>query len=679
MQRAVWQEESEVFGDEPVPHNFKRDKAPWESLSKTSVDLRAEASAYERMANHEVKHLWAPPSEVDLEAAFERELAAADYEMAPPWNKSENNVIKQSSRDSQMAENYNYKAMWHDSGMSQHRLDQLAGYEMQTPWMRDGGDENKLKDLQSTKVKMPPTLAPWKHGAQPGKPQRAKKDRAPTNLWDDMTSKKKGDQKKNALPSSGDPILDALRDKILNNPNFIGVSSLARKFKIMDDDRSGALNFTEFRKGVKECRLEVSDMQIKHLFNIFDKDDNGTVTYEEFLVGIRGFLSERRKYMVGLAFQVLDADKSGVIDMEDIKKRYNASGHREVVAGYKTEEQVLRELLDSFDGGDQAAITTRDGKVTLPEFFSYYANISSGVDSDDYFELMMRNAWHLSGGEGWCSNTTNKRVLVTHTDGSQTVEEVKDDIGLAQNDVAGMAARLAKQGIDVGSLDTHGGVGGANVGADIPGTAFMQPATSAEEQQQQQYQAAPPAAAGRSSAPGSRRHSGASDKSNFSAPGHLPSPRKASNNNNSNRPVPGMQYAELAVNAAARSRAQQQQGAPQSLGDAMQQMRVAPVAEPSIAMEPSMVSAAPSNVMAGSGAAVARRKVGAVAPQYTKAMMAQAAQRGRVPPPPTNNAAAFAAEEVAAPALGSARGNRASSLREVVAKNAAEYMLDGKS
>jgi calcyphosin len=61
----------------------------------------------------------------------------------------------------------------------------------------------------------------------------------------------------------------------------------------------------------------------------------------------------------------------------------------------------------------------------VKEFCKYYANLSSSIDEDDYFELMIRNAWHISGGEGWCENSSCRRVLVTHTDGRQTVEEIK--------------------------------------------------------------------------------------------------------------------------------------------------------------------------------------------------------------------------------------------------------------
>jgi len=41
--------------------------------------------------------------------------------------------------------------------------------------------------------------------------------------------------------------------------------------------------------------------------------------------------------------------------------------------------------------------TERDGKVSLAEFTEYYRNISSSIDHDDYFVLIMNNSWNLKG------------------------------------------------------------------------------------------------------------------------------------------------------------------------------------------------------------------------------------------------------------------------------------------
>jgi hypothetical protein len=155
-------------------------------------------------------------------------------------------------------------------------------------------------------------------------------------------------------------------------------------------------------------------------------------------------MSERRKNIVHMAFRVMDKDGSGYLNYEDLVDRYNVSRHPDVLAKRKTEKQVLMEFLDTFDVGGE-----KDGKVSLQEFENYYASISASVDNDDYFELMIRNAWHISGGEGWSANTSNRRVLVTGADGRQSVQEIKNDLGLKSDDKEGMASRLRGQGLTV--------------------------------------------------------------------------------------------------------------------------------------------------------------------------------------------------------------------------------------
>ena len=56
-------------------------------------------------------------------------------------------------------------------------------------------------------------------------------------------------------------------------------------------------------------------------------------------------------------------------------------------------------FASQWDGGE------KDGIITKEEFSEYYANVGAGIENDSYFELMIRNAWHISGGEGWQQTT----------------------------------------------------------------------------------------------------------------------------------------------------------------------------------------------------------------------------------------------------------------------------------
>jgi uncharacterized protein (UPF0297 family) len=71
---------------------------------------------------------------------------------------------------------------------------------------------------------------------------------------------------------------------------------------------------------------------------------------------------------------------------------------------------------------------------------------------------MIRNAWHISGGVGAAANSSNKRVLVTKADGSNYVEEIKNDMGM-KNNQNDMIHRLEAQGVNALNISAYGTAG----------------------------------------------------------------------------------------------------------------------------------------------------------------------------------------------------------------------------
>ena len=129
---------------------------------------------------------------------------------------------------------------------------------------------------------------------------------------------------------------------------------------------------------------------------------------------------------------------------------YDVSKHPDVMGFVGTAEEKAAKETEILEGFLDQWDKSHDGEISFDEFLDYYRDVSAGIDRDEYFELMMRNAWHISGGEGAAENTTCLRVLVTHSDRSQTVEEVKDDLGLkskTKEDMAIIRQRLEKQGV----------------------------------------------------------------------------------------------------------------------------------------------------------------------------------------------------------------------------------------
>jgi len=222
---------------------------------------------------------------------------------------------------------------------------------------------------------------------------------------------------------SGDPVINKLRTQLAAK-GAKGQVGIHKWFKSMDEDGNNLLSKAEFKRAMKLLRMDLSEEQCNAFFTTLDVLSEGSINFPAFARKVTGKLNARRKRLVNMAFGVLDKDGSGQIDLEDIAVAYDVSMHPEFVTGKRTKEDILREFLDAFDVGGE-----KDGIVTKEEFQNYYEDVSSSIQNDDYFELMIRNAWHISGGYGSAANSANLRVLVTHSDGTQTVQELRNDMG----------------------------------------------------------------------------------------------------------------------------------------------------------------------------------------------------------------------------------------------------------
>jgi len=132
------------------------------------------------------------------------------------------------------------------------------------------------------------------------------------------------------------------------------------------------------------------------VFQAFDRDGSGAIDYDEFVRGVRGEMNPFRKKIVMAAFKKIDKDGSGILDINDIKGTYNARSHPDVRSGKKTEDEVLGEFLETFEA-HHSMNGQRDQRVTPEEFTEYYNNVSASIDNDQYFEMLMINAWKLHG------------------------------------------------------------------------------------------------------------------------------------------------------------------------------------------------------------------------------------------------------------------------------------------
>ena len=266
----------------------------------------------------------------------------------------------------------------------------------------------------------------------------------PTSVGDVQEIQKNLNKKEFLNQTPVEKVLNQIRE-ILASRGIKEVCSIARYFRVVDENNTQTIDFKEFKKCCEQFQLNLTEDEIKMAFVSFDRDNTGEIDYDEFLRSIRGDMNDFRKNLVNQVFNTLDINGNGEISFDELQAKYSAKNHPEVLSGRKTENEVLKEFMDTFqDTYNYLCGTEADNIITLEEFMEYYENISMTIDSDEYFEILLNNAWNLNGQnaykKAWANtdeekgDINNNKILAQNYQEKfgdrrpgQTEEEAKED------------------------------------------------------------------------------------------------------------------------------------------------------------------------------------------------------------------------------------------------------------
>lgn len=88
-------------------------------------------------------------------------------------------------------------------------------------------------------------------------------------------------------------MLSRIRDKCVQRGER-GLFGLKRLFQTFDTDGSGTLEFKEFKRAIKDFKLDLEDIDIENIFKSFDQNGDGVLQLEEFMELVLGRMTPAR-------------------------------------------------------------------------------------------------------------------------------------------------------------------------------------------------------------------------------------------------------------------------------------------------------------------------------------------------------------------------------------------------
>ena len=193
--------------------------------------------------------------------------------------------------------------------------------------------------------------------------------------------------------------------QILISQGIKGIFHFQKMLSIYDRNSSGFISFDNFYTIFQTNYTSIPLSDIKSIFSLFEINNEGQINnssenkikYDLLLKSLVGNITIKRRILIQKVFNTFSKEKKNKAMISEIKNKFNASRHPDVIKGIKTENKILGEFLDFLETFREYNNNLHgfNFSMSFQEFFDFYSQISLSINDDKYFEMLLTNCWDL--------------------------------------------------------------------------------------------------------------------------------------------------------------------------------------------------------------------------------------------------------------------------------------------
>jgi len=192
---------------------------------------------------------------------------------------------------------------------------------------------------------------------------------------------------------------------------------IIQRFYAADDDVDDELDMYEFRQACRQAGLTFREAEEVSVFDACAAR-KGKLHLPSFLKLLFGEMSPARRSLVEKAFAAVGGnpqDDQSVVSGAALKEHFLAQAHPLVVRGQLEPGYVLAEFLDTFSQLVHVLGASQNGMVSFHDFSAYYDIVSSTVENDSLFDLIVQRVWDVKT-KAWDGEEVSPRRLLREVD-----------------------------------------------------------------------------------------------------------------------------------------------------------------------------------------------------------------------------------------------------------------------